>query len=122
MDSGKYIGSYVLDWKKLQPCDIVLSRESLSIDGMLQPKRMWDVAKSGVILLGSKHYSHAMLYVGGSIIHAHPPMVFAVNPQRLSAAHVDDYMCLRFDRLTLEQKRMIEGFAKVRPKCIGSNV
>lgn len=112
MDSGKYIGPYVLDLKSLQPCDIVLSRESLSIDGILHPKRMWDVAKSSVIRLGSKHYSHAMLYVGGSIIHAHPPVVFAVNPQRLSAAHVDDYMCLRFDGLTLEQKRTIEEFAR----------
>ena len=112
MDFSKFIGPYVLDWKNLQLCDIVLSRESLSIDGMLQPKRMWDVAKSGVIRLGSKHYSHAMLYVGGSIIHAHPPMVFAVNPQRLSAAHVDDYTCLRFDGLTLEQKRKIEEFAR----------
>ena len=112
MDFRKFIGPYVLDWKSLQPCDIVLSRESLSIDGILQPKRMWDVAKSGVIRLGSKHYSHAMLYVGGSIIHAHPPMVFAVNPQRLSAAHADDYMCLRFDGLTLEQKRKIEEYAR----------
>ena len=112
MDFSKFIGSYVLDWARLQPCDIVLSRESLSVDGMLQPKRMWDVAKSGFTRLGSKHYSHAMLYVGGSIIHAHPPMVFAVNPQRLSAAHDDDYMCLRFDSLTLEQKRKIEKFAR----------
>ena len=112
MDFSKFIGPYVLDWKNLQLCDIVLSRESLSIDGMLQPKRMWDVAKSGAIRLGSKHYSHAMLYVGGSIIHAHPPMVFAVNPQRLSAAPVDDYTCLRFDGLTLEQKRKIEEFAR----------
>lgn len=112
MDFSKFIGPYVLDWTRLQPCDIVLSRESLSVDGILRPKRMWDVAKSGAIRLGSKYYSHAMLYVGGSIIHAHPPMVFAVNPQRLSAAHDDDYVCLRFDSLTLAQKRRIEEFAR----------
>ena len=112
MDFSKFIGPYVLDWTRLQACDIVLSRESLSVDGILRPKRMWDVAKSGAIRLGSKYYSHAMLYVGGSIIHAHPPMVYAVNPQRLSSAHDDDYVCLRFDGLTLEQKRKIEEFAR----------
>ena len=112
MDFSKFIGPYVLDWTRLQPCDIVLSRESLSVDGILRPKRMWDVVKSGAIRLGSKCYSHAMLYLGGSIIHAHPPMVYAVNPQRLSSAHDDDYVCLRFDSLTVAQKRKIEEFAR----------
>lgn len=112
MESEKYIGKYVFDWKKLQPCDIVLSRESLSMDALLNPTRLWDVAKSGAIRLGSKHYSHAMLYVNGSILHAHPPMVFAVNPQRLSAAHADDYVCLRFEGLTADQKRKIEEYAR----------
>ena len=114
MDSEKYTGQYVLDWMKLQPCDIVLSGESLSIDALLNPKRLWNVAKSGAIRLGSKQYSHAMLYVKGSILHAHPPMVFAVNPQRLSAAHADDYAHLRFKGLTPDQKRVIEEYARSR--------
>ena len=114
MNCSKYIVSYVLDWTKLQPCDIVLSRKSLSLKGLFHQKRLCEATKSGVIRLGSKHYSHAMLYVGSSVIHAHPPMVFAVNPQRLSAAHDDDYVCLRFNGLTLDQKQKIEEYARGR--------
>lgn len=112
MNKAPYVGKYILDWEKLQPCDIILSRETFNLDALLDPKRFWSVAKSQAIRLGSHEYSHAMLYFEGSIIHAHPPMVFASNPQRLCCAHKNDYCYLRCARLTAVQKQDIEDYVR----------
>lgn len=112
MDSDPFVGKHVLDLKKLRPGDIILSRESWSTDAWIDLRRIYGVLKSGIIRLGSKDYSHAMLYFEGSIIHAHPPIVFASNPQRFCAANEGDYRCLRFPALTEKQERQIESYAR----------
>ena len=111
MDSSKFIGQYVLDWAKLQPCDIVLSRLRKSKENASSPS-LKDRFISGAIRPFSSGYSHAMLYFDRSIIHAHEPFVFSDNPQRISVANRDDLLFLRCRDLTDGQKIQIERFAR----------
>ena len=112
MNTHKGADKYVLAWEKLESCDIVLSRVSLDRNDLFNPAKDWDALKSHMIRMGSKDYSHAMLYFEGSILHAHPPMVFASNPQRLCVLQQDDCLCLRCPILTAGQKRRIEAYAR----------
>lgn len=121
MDSGRYIGPYVLDWAKLQPCDIILSRWRKSMENAGAPS-FGDRVVSGVIRPFSSGYSHAMLYFDRSIIHAHDPFVFSDNPQRVSVANSDDLVCLRCLELSDEQKKCIELFARGRSGAIYSKL
>ena len=74
---------YVLDWKKLQPGDILLSRETLKLEDVKRDiRRLSDVCISKVIRLATGAYSHAMVYFAQSIIHAEKPGVYSKNPQR----------------------------------------
>lgn len=106
MDANKVHVKYVLDRDKLESCDIVLSRVSWDWDVF------GDALKSHLIRMGSKDYSHAMLYFDGSILHAHLPMVFATNPQRVWAVQDDDCLSLRCPILTSNQKAGIEAYAR----------
>lgn len=109
--NSKYIGPYVLDWTKLQPCDIILSRWR-KCEGNASNPSLKDRIVSGAIRPFSKGYSHAMLYFDGSIIHAHDPFVFSDNPQRISVANSDDLLFLRCRNLTDGQKVQIEKFVR----------
>ncbi|TFZ45083.1 hypothetical protein E5C33_11465 [Stenotrophomonas maltophilia] len=63
------VRDHVLDLEVLQPGDIVLSTTSEKISRSIR-------------FFTNSPYSHAMLYVGNSLIHADGDGVFSLNPQR----------------------------------------
>ncbi|RQU27212.1 hypothetical protein DF147_35665 [Burkholderia cenocepacia] len=59
------------------------------------------------------HFSHAMVNVGNSVIHAMPDGVYSKNPQRLLFDSIDDIQVLRVrGGLTSQQKVNIERIAR----------
>lgn len=98
-DNAKVGSSWVLDLEALKSCDIILSRDGSWL--------------SKTIRWGSGgEYSHAMLYLPVSIIHARKPGVFSYNPQRLFSNGEEDFCVLRFAGLNDEQQKKIEEFAR----------
>ncbi|WP_162299711.1 YiiX/YebB-like N1pC/P60 family cysteine hydrolase [Marinospirillum perlucidum] len=91
---------YILDLSKLELGDIILESGTTKFSGLI---------KFGT---GSK-YSHAMIYVGSSIIHALTDGVYSKNPQRII---VDDEKCLKVlrakDKLTDKSKAIITQYAR----------
>ena len=110
-EHAKEIGGYVLKWEGLLPGDIVLSRHTFG----LGIEKLSDVAISKIIRAGSKgDYSHAMLYLGQTIVHAHKPGVFSFNPQRLYITNPDDICVLRHLGLTDEDRCKIANYARAQ--------
>lgn len=108
-ENVKKIGGYILKWEELVPGDIVLSRHTFG----LGIEKISDVAISKIIRSGSQgDYSHAMLYLGQTIVHAQPPGVYSLNPQRLYVSAIDDICVLRHLSLTDEARCRIENFAR----------
>lgn len=107
--NAKEIGGYVLKWENLIPGDIVLSRHTFG----LGIEKISDVVTSKIIRTGSQgEYSHAMLYLGQTIVHAQKPGVFSLNPQRLYVSAPDDLCVLRHLHLTEEAKCKIANYAR----------
>jgi len=106
--------AYVLCLSQLSPGDIVLSRETDSIRRLFSsPERCREVGVSFCVWLGSLgSYSHAMLYLDGSIIHAVEPGVFSYNPQRLVFMSSEDCCVLRYAGLSAKQLSTIAEFAR----------
>lgn len=73
---------FTLKIKNLKPCDIILIGEKT-------PKSML------IQFVTSGQYSHAMLYVGNSILHATLKGVFADNPQRMHFSTTDNVVVMR---------------------------
>lgn len=93
-------GSLVLNRSILKPGDIVLSSEpSLT---------------SKIIRLSTlSNYSHAMLYVGNSLIHAEGKGIFSINPQRLLYTLDNNICVLRYKKgLTDEQEKLIIEYSR----------
>ena len=106
---AKEIGGYVLKWEDLVPGDIVLSRHSFGI-GI---EKISDVVISKIIRTGSNgDYSHAMLYLGQTMVHAHKPGVFSLNPQRIYVSAPDDICVLRHLSLSDEARCKIANYAR----------
>lgn len=91
---------YRFDLDTLQPGDILLSRGA--------GKGAASIAK----LTGGR-FSHAMIYVGNSVIHAMPDGVYSKNPQRILYDSVDDMLALRAARgLTDQQAQTVVDTAR----------
>lgn len=92
--------SYILELSKLELGDIILESGSTKF--------------SEVIKASTKsNYSHAMLYVGHSIIHALTDGVYSKNPQRILTDSEDGLKVLRLKHLlTDKSSRIITEFAR----------
>jgi Permuted papain-like amidase enzyme, YaeF/YiiX, C92 family len=83
--------SYLLDLKKLEPGDIILESGT---------EKFSEVIKKVTF----SNYSHAMLYIGDSIIHALTDGVYSQNPERLIVKNISDLKVLRLkNELKVEQ-------------------
>lgn len=91
---------YILDLRKLRLGDIIL--------------QAGDTKFSAWIKAGTKSdYSHAMIYVGNSIIHALTDGVYSTNPQRILVEKADDLIVLRAKGgLNSKQELIITEFAR----------
>lgn len=91
---------YILDLSKLEPGDIILTGE----------KTLPSVAVKVATL---SRFSHAALYVGGTIIEATLPGVFSKNPQRLLFDSPNQVAVLRSKaQLSEGQKRAVCSYAQ----------
>lgn len=91
---------FILDLPKLQVGDIIL--------------QAGDTKFSGWIKAGTRSdYSHAMVYVGNSIIHALTDGVYSANPQRILVNKKDDLIVLRYkSQLNSKQANIITDFSR----------
>lgn len=113
MNMGGHSYNFVLDWQKLMPGDIILSRETLAMKDVLRcPGRIVKAGVSGTVRAVTGEYSHAMIYFDKSIIHAEKPGVFSLNPQRVSVAAKEDLYVLRYPGLTDKMKEGLETFCR----------
>jgi Permuted papain-like amidase enzyme, YaeF/YiiX, C92 family len=91
---------YIFNLSRLEPGDILLSRQD--------SRRSKAIAK-----ITGGNYSHAMLLLGTSIIHADLGGVYSKNPQRLTFDSPDDFIALRAkSRINASQMRAIEVFSR----------
>lgn len=91
---------YGFDLGRLQVGDVLLSLG----DSKFAPKVAW--ATNGP-------FSHAMLYVGHSVIHADPDGVYSKNPQRVTVDASDKLGVLRLNRaLSADEKAGLCDFAR----------
>lgn len=81
--------SYLLDFNKLQIGDIILQSGT--------SKFSWWIKK----ITGS-NYSHAMLYVGESTIHALTNGVYSTNPQRIIVDSNNDLKVFHSTKMILK--------------------
>ncbi|MGL4768202.1 MAG: YiiX/YebB-like N1pC/P60 family cysteine hydrolase [Formosimonas sp.] len=92
--------SHLLDLQKLKLGDIILQAGDTKISGWIKAGTRSD-------------YSHAMIYVGNSIIHALTDGVYSINPQRVLVASADDLVVLRArGGLNSKQESIITGFSR----------
>lgn len=81
---------YIIKYEKLVPGDIILDREDTE-----QSHKVRRITNSD--------YSHARVYVGGTIMEANGIGVQSVNPQRIIYDTPDDVVILRCKNIRLEQ-------------------
>ena len=91
---------YLLDLQKLKLGDIIL--------------QAGDTKFSAWIKAGTRsNYSHAMIYVGNSIIHALTDGVYSTNPQRILVEQPHDFIVLRAkSELNSKQETIVTEFAR----------
>ncbi|OEF75653.1 hypothetical protein A148_16620 [Vibrio splendidus 1F-157] len=91
---------YMLDLTKLELGDIILESGTTKNSGII---KFWT----------DSEYSHAMLYVGNSIIHAMPNGVYSKNPQRILVKSKNGLKVLRAkSRLNEKNKEVICNYAR----------
>lgn len=91
---------YLLDLTKLESGDIILQSGSSKFSPVIK------------VATGS-HFSHVMLYVDKSIIHALPDGVYSANPQRIIVTNKDDLKVLRLkDKLTRQNTQTLTTYAR----------
>lgn len=83
--------SYILNLDKLRMGDVILSSGSAKVS-------------KAIMLATNSKYSHAMLYVGNSIIHADGSGIFSINPQRQIYKSKKDILVLRFKESISDEK------------------
>ena len=93
---------YILNIDKLQLGDIILESGNTK------------VVSSTIKNITRSHYSHAMLYIDRTIIHADGEGVYSKNPQRILVNNINDLKVLRCEMLSLEQKEKICFFARTK--------
>lgn len=92
--------TYLLDLEKLVPGDIILESGSSKFSPVIKA------------VTGSD-YSHAMIYVGHSIIHALPDGVYSTNPQRILADNAKGLKVLRLKSpLNEEARNTVVNYAR----------
>ena len=96
---GTRVKDHILDLSVLEPGDIVLSTTG-------------GVVSRFIRFLTNSRYSHAMLYVGNSLIHADGGGVFSVNPQRRIVAQGE--MAVYRPREQLDDESMAVAINHVR--------
>lgn len=84
---------YLLDFEKLAPGDIILESGTSKFSSVIKT-----VTRS--------NFSHAMIYVGHSIIHALTDGVYSTNPQRVLVDNPNDLKVLRLKSPLGEQARI----------------
>nr|WP_250158494.1 YiiX/YebB-like N1pC/P60 family cysteine hydrolase [Vibrio alginolyticus] len=91
---------YIINYKELKPGDIILTADK-------------GIVSKGVRLGTLSKYSHAAIYVGGTMIEATLSGVFSKNPQRLIFDSKDHVAVYRYDgELTESQVEVICSFAR----------
>lgn len=89
----------VLNTEILRPCDIVLSAEKNAISKLIR------IATHG-------KYSHAMLYIGNTVLHATQDGIHTENPQRMQYSSTENVVALRLKSpLSPEASEAIIKFA-----------
>lgn len=96
---NSYTMSYIINYPDLQLGDIILDRNNSHESEVIRKRSKSD-------------YSHARLYVGGTLIESEGAGVQSVNPQRLLYDNPDDFIVLRPQWATEEQKQMACLFAR----------
>lgn len=97
--------AYIVDYNKLLPGDIVLSAERA-------------LPSKAIRAATAARYSHAAVWVGGSLIQATLDGVFSANPQRVHFAQSADAAVYRSRTpLTERQAALICNYAR---SCVGS--
>lgn len=99
MDLSFNSREYVLDVPSLKLGDIILTADS-------KPGSL------AIRTVTNADFSHVMLYVGKSLIHAEPAGVFSKNPQRHLRGRKDHIRVLRFQSLSHEQALAVCSFAR----------
>lgn len=91
---------YIINYKELEPGDIILTADK-------------GIVSKGVRLGTLSKFSHAAIYVGGTMIEATLSGVFSKNPQRLIFDSKDHVAIYRYDgELTESQVEDISNFAR----------
>lgn len=90
---------YILNYQDLIPGDIILDRDNT---------RQSQIIRQAI----HGEYSHARLYVGGTIIEASGLGVQSVNPQRIIYDNPDDALVLRHPKASKEQLELVCLFAR----------
>lgn len=90
---------YILDIPSLKPGDIILTAS-------------FKPGSRAIRAATDADFSHVMLYVEKSLIHAEPAGVFSKNPQRHLRSRKDHIRVLRFQSLTHEQVLAVCSFAR----------
>lgn len=94
---------YVMERSELQLADIVLTTDKKSL------------SSAGIRTVTASRYSHAAIYVGGTLIEATLAGVFSKNPQRLAFHRAGDVAVLRSKKpLSDAQARRICDFAQTK--------
>lgn len=75
--------SYLLDLSKLEPGDIILEKGTTKFSTVIK-------------LATGSEYTHAMLYIGNTIMHALTDGVYSKNPQRLLVDDVSGFKVFRY--------------------------
>lgn len=83
---------YILDFKKLIPGDIILESGTNKFSPVIKA-------------ITRSNYSHAMIYIGDSIIHALTDGVYSTNPQRVLVDNPAGLKVLRLKNSLSEQAR-----------------
>jgi hypothetical protein len=102
--------SYVIELDRLKLGDIILSAEEKPVS-------------KGIRYATSGEFSHAMLYVGNSVIHATTGGVFSKNPQRVLAKEKKHLKVLRLIREpSIEKATYICDFARDKVGTLYSKI
>jgi uncharacterized protein YycO len=91
---------YILDLEKLQHGDIILESGNTKF------------ISSTIKAVTGSHYSHAILYIGRSVVHATGDGVYSKNPQRILVDNVHDLKVLRCHGVDSSQLEKICDFAR----------
>lgn len=91
--------SYIINYTALQRGDIILDRNSSRESEVIRKR-------------ANSEYSHARLYVGGTLIESEGLGVQSVNPQRLLYDNPNDFIVLRPASASEEQKNLACLYAR----------